>query len=72
MKLAEYMDDVTWLPSMDEAQGFLTIRSRRLQYFLSEAGQRQFDSLRLATHAFSENYIVRRAMYDGVYFIRAG
>src|SRR5688500_8088634 len=72
MKLAEYMDEVTSLPSIDEAQGFLTLRSRRLQYFLSAAGQQRFDSLRLAAHAFAENYVLRRAMYDGVYFIRAG
>ena len=72
MKLGEYMDGITLLPSVDEAQGFLALRSRRLQYFLSGGGQQQFDSLRLATHAFSENYILRRAMYDGVYLMRAG
>jgi hypothetical protein len=72
LKLAEYMDGVTRLPSVDEAQGFLTIISRRLQYFLSDAGQWQFDSLRLATHAFSENYVLRRAIHDGVYLMRAG
>jgi hypothetical protein len=72
MKLGEYMDSTTILSSVEEAQGFLAIRSRRLQYFLSDAGQHQFDSLRLATHAFAENYVLRRAICDGVYLMRAG
>ena len=58
MKLGEYMDGSTMLPSVDEAQGFLALRSRRLRYFLSDGGQQQLDSFRLATHAFSENYIL--------------
>jgi hypothetical protein len=72
MKLGEYMDSTTRLPSVAEAQGFLALSSRRLQYFLSERGQWQLDALRLATHAFSENYVLRRAMEDGVYLMRAG
>lgn len=71
MKLGEYMDGISLLPSIDEAQGFLTLRSRRLQYLLSERAQ-QLDALRLATHAFSENYVLRRAVDDGVYLMRAG
>src|SRR3954469_4109751 len=72
MKLGEYMDGITMLPSVDEAQGFLALSSRRLQYFLSDRGQQQLDALRLATHAFSENYVLRRAIEDGVYLMRAG
>jgi hypothetical protein len=72
MKLAEYMDGIRLLPSVDEAQGFLALRSRRLRYFLSDGGQQHYDALRLATHAFAENYILRRAIYDGVYLMRAG
>jgi hypothetical protein len=72
MKLGEYMDGVGMLSSVDEAQGFLALRSRRLQYLLSDRGQRQLDSLRLATHAFAENYILRRAIDDGVYLMRVG
>jgi hypothetical protein len=72
MKLVEYMDSSNVLSSVEEAQGFLALRSRRLQYFLSDRGQNQTDALRLATHAFTENYILRRAMYDGVYLMRSG
>jgi hypothetical protein len=72
MKLDEYMDGSHLLPSVDEAIGFLNLRRARLNYFLSDRGQQQLDSLRLASHAFEENYIVRRAINDGVYLMRAG
>jgi hypothetical protein len=72
MKIGEYMDGVSKIESTDEAIGFLNYRRRRLTYFLSDQGQKQFDSLRLASHAFEENYTVRRALNDGVYLMRVG
>jgi hypothetical protein len=72
MKLDEYMDGIRLLPSIDEAVGFLNLRRGRLNYLLSHRGQQQLDSLRLASHAFTENYILRRAINDGVYLMRAG
>jgi len=72
MKLDEYMDGIHLLPSIDEAVGFLNLRRGRLNYLLSHRGQQQLDSLRLASHAFAENYILRRAINDGVYLMRAG
>ncbi len=71
MRATEMLESVKGLKSMREAEGYLNLTRLRLAYLLSDPGQQRLDTLRLACVTFVENAILRRAIYDGIYFRQA-
>lgn len=68
LRISEALDSTRVLTSVDEALGFLEYANARLRNLLEDPVQLRLGSLKLASYAFTETYVLKRAVDDGVYF----
>jgi len=68
MRLGEMLQEVPQFLSFQEAFLYFKSTSWRLDYLLSSQARQRLDSARLVSYSFLESWVLRRAIFEGIYF----